>query len=440
MSDKTIHRIMAVDDEEGILKALKRLFKQLDIELVTFTSGHEALQYLKNNSVAVVISDQRMPEMTGIELLSKVRSCSPDCVRILLTGYTDIDTTIDAINRGALEYYMQKPWDDKMFLSKVKECLNMHGVLAENRRLSELTRIQNEKLKQMNENLEARVEEQTREIKERNQELHDSFMETIKSFSTMIEYRSKDVGSHSHRVAFLVRALLQESDIEYRKKQDMVIAAFLHDIGKICIPDKILQKKANYLTTADDELIRQHVIIGQSCVLNINGMEEVGLIIRHHHENFDGSGYPDRQSEMNIPLGSRLIRIANAFDHRAFVKGCPDSRLVNQAMAHLVKYSGTKFDPEFVKKFVELDIGKAFLVGESAKSILVEVDKLEPGMTVAQDVYTHSRIFLLPKGAKLSRGMIQRLTNINKYDPIEKGVYIHNPIKEEIEYEEYVSI
>jgi response regulator RpfG family c-di-GMP phosphodiesterase len=418
------HAVLAVDDEEGILKALTRMFRSIDIELSVATSGPEALKLLQGHKYSLIISDQRMPGMTGVEFLHLSRDVSPDSIRILLTGYADISATVEAINSGAVRYYFNKPWDDAFFLSRIEESLKLYELSANNKYLLELTKQQNKQLKIFNVTLEDRVSSQTREIKMQRDSILKSFMQTIKALSTMIDIRFKDIGSHSQRIAAFARQMLKGYNLGQKEYQDIIVAAFLHDIGKIGLPDKIISKQQVEMSKIDLEELRKHPILGQSCIFFVEGFEEIGKIIRHHHENYDGSGYPDGILENKIPFGSRIIRIADAFDKISFSKGYPSARSINDATAHLVQYSESYFDPVIVKRIIELDIAKQFIYGDKVESNLIKVFELEPGMIVASDIFTGSGMFLLPKGAKLSSGMIKRLIKIDKVDPIPIGVQV----------------
>lgn len=429
MTNKLKHTILAVDDEEGILKALKRLLRPLDVDVIVSQSGEEALKVLADNIVSIIISDQRMPKMTGVEFLTLSQKISPDSIRILLTGYSDINVTVDAINSGAVKYYFNKPWDDEQLLSRIKESLDMFKMTQENRRLTSLTQKQNKELKEFNNTLKQKVEKQTKAIRWQHDQLKRSYMETIQSFSTIIGLRNKGVGSHSERVASVVKVLMKNMDLSEKEFRDIVVAAFLHDIGKISLPDSILNKSERELTQADNNKIEQHPILGQSCMYAITGFEDVGLCIRHHHEDFSGGGYPDDLSHDDIPFGARAIRIADAFDHEAFKNGYPDDEAINNAMAYLMRYSGSKFDSELIKKFVERDIAKMFSDKGVAESNFMQLSNLREGMIVASDIYTKSGMFLLPKGAKLSKGMISRITKIDSVDKIQRGVEIYGEDK-----------
>ncbi len=427
MPNKFAHTVLTVDDEEGILKALRRLLSGADIDVLTASGGDEALKLLSNNKVSLIISDQRMPGMTGVELLHRAREISPDTPRILLTGYADIEATVEAINSGAIRYYLNKPWDDDLLLSRITESLETYRITVENRRLTKLTHQQNRQLRELNRSLEQRVAAQTQKIRAQHDELMKSFMETIKAFSTVIELRFKETGSHSRRVALLVKKFLKHFDLNDKEIQDIVVSAFLHDIGKLSMPDIIHKKNPEDYSRKEMDIAAPHPILGQSFVYAISGFEEIGMIIRHHHEDYDGNGYPDKLTEKAIPFGSRIIRIADAFDHKAYMGGYPDMKCLNDAVAYLVQHSGTKFDPLIIKKFIEHDIARAYFHQETSDSdvAVIKPMHLAQNMVIADDVYTRSGLFVIPRGAKLSSGMIKRIIKIDKCDCITSGIKIY---------------
>ncbi len=164
-------RVLFVDDEENVLKSLKRLFLDEDIEILTASSGKEGLDLLKGNEVSVIVSDQRMPEMTGVEFLEKTTRISPNSVRILLTGYADINAVVSAINKGGVYRYIAKPWNDSDLMIAVLNAAERYRLVKENRRLTELTKKQNEELKKWGAELELYVQQQTIDLTNQNKEL-----------------------------------------------------------------------------------------------------------------------------------------------------------------------------------------------------------------------------------------------------------------------------
>ncbi len=165
------HTVLCVDDEENILHSLKRLLRKEGYRILAATSGAEGLKILKKNDVHVVISDQRMPEMSGTEFLAKVRESYPDVIRIVLTGYTEVDSITASINKGHIYKFILKPWNDQNLKLEIKQGLEQYDLTQSNRRLSEKVLLQNEELKTVNENLEVLVTKRTLELEIQNQAL-----------------------------------------------------------------------------------------------------------------------------------------------------------------------------------------------------------------------------------------------------------------------------
>jgi len=165
------HTVLCVDDEENILHSLKRLLRKEGYRLLTATSGAEGLKILKENDVHLVISDQRMPEMSGTEFLAQVKENYPDVIRIVLTGYTEVDSITASINKGHIYKFILKPWNDQNLKLEVKQGLEQYDLMQSNKRLHEKVLQQNEELKQINENLEVLVKNRTMELEIQNQAL-----------------------------------------------------------------------------------------------------------------------------------------------------------------------------------------------------------------------------------------------------------------------------
>ena len=168
-------RVLFVDDEENILRSVKRLFMEESYEVLTANSGEEALELLKDGQdIGLIVSDQRMPGTQGVDLLKQASEISPDTLRIMLTGYTDINAAIDAINKGGAYQYITKPWKDDELIQIVRDAVYRYSLIRENKRLAEIVKRQNEELKQWNDQLQYRVQEQTIEIRETQKQLHQA--------------------------------------------------------------------------------------------------------------------------------------------------------------------------------------------------------------------------------------------------------------------------
>ena len=170
----TEHTILCVDDEENILNALKRLLRKEGYNLKTAKSGSEGLDILKVNDVHLVICDQRMPDMGGTEFLAKVKEDYPDIIRVILTGYTDIDAISESVNKGHIYKFLLKPWNDQNLKLEIRQCIEQYKLAQTNRRLQDKVIEQNKELRKINENLEAMVRERTKDLKIQNKALEIS--------------------------------------------------------------------------------------------------------------------------------------------------------------------------------------------------------------------------------------------------------------------------
>ncbi len=165
------HTILCVDDEKNILSSLKRLLRKEGYRLLTAPGGAEGLKLLEENSVHLVISDQRMPRMDGTQFLAKVKEGYPDAIRIILTGYTDVDSITESINKGHVYKFLLKPWNDQSLKLEIKQALEQYNLIQANKILHKKVLEQNEELKTMNENLEALVSERTKQLEIQNRAL-----------------------------------------------------------------------------------------------------------------------------------------------------------------------------------------------------------------------------------------------------------------------------
>ena len=196
-------KVIFIDDEPQILKAFVRLFRKDDIDLFTTTSPEEVCDLVQTETVALIVSDQRMPEMEGTKLLEHVRDLSPATIRIILTGYADKEAAIEAINQGSVYRFLTKPWNDDELRNEVKRAIDEYTLRQENRRLQELTLSQNEELRDLNQNLELKVKERTEKVTLLNQQLKQGFIGSIRAMAQLGEMHSSDLGEHAKRVTVI---------------------------------------------------------------------------------------------------------------------------------------------------------------------------------------------------------------------------------------------
>lgn len=425
-------QILTVDDEENILKSLRRLLTHEDYDVLTATSGEEGLKIIKENpAIALIISDQRMPGLTGAEFLEQTRKIAPDVTRIILTGYADITAAIDGINKGGAYRYITKPWDDKELVKVVNDAVLKHTLIKENERLTGIVKEQNEELQKWNSQLEYFVQEQTLEIqknnetlKKLNKDLTTNFRNTILAFSGLIELRDKKSGSHSKNVAKLSVKIATHLGMPEKDIQDIFYAGLLHDIGKIGIPDILVAKDPADMKADEKEIYERHPVRGQMIVDSIEGLRKAGTIIRHHHEWYNGNGFPDGLSGEKISLGARIISVADYID-RTIRKFTGDTA-IDFTLKKLEEQLGKQFARE-IFGVAELS-AKEFFRRDSAKTSLVELELppkyLEPGMVISRDLKSGTGILILSKGIELDRKNINALRRSHQLDPVKSSIFV----------------
>lgn len=436
MVDDTLDKmpsILCVDDEPSILSSLRRLFRTHGYHIFTAESGAAGLQLLESEPVDLIISDMRMPEMDGAQFLERVRERWPDTVRILLTGYSDIQSILDAINRGEIFRYITKPWDDNDIVLVVRHALERKALEQEKRRLEELAQRQNEELKELNASLERKVEERTAELKvahdslvSANDKLKTNFLTSIKVFSGMIEMRSEHLAGHSRRVADLARKIAIKMDQDSRDTQEIFISGLLHNIGKIAFSDELLSTPLNMMNGETLGIYRKHPIRGEQLLMPLENLRGAAKIIRSQQERFDGHGFPDGISGLVIPMGARILAIAS--DYYNLQIGIMIQRRLpaEEATAVILKSRGTRYDPVVLSAFESVITGKADNIEVALPETLVSTRQLLPGMTIARDLVTQDGVLLLSVEHVLNERLIQQILDFEASADAPIMVYVRS--------------
>jgi putative nucleotidyltransferase with HDIG domain len=305
--------ILLVDDEENILNALARLFLDRDdVRVLRAGNGEEALGIVRREPVAVVVSDNLMPGIRGVELLSRVRAISPDTVRVLLTGYADLPTAIEAINRGEVFRFHVKPWVDEEIVNTVEEGVRRYQVVRSLRQGDEAT---------------------------------------MRSIAQAIELKDPYTRGHCDRVASFALKIAEALRLTEGTRRSIRHGSWLHDCGKIGVPEAILNNPGK-LSAADFEVVKKHPGWGAEVGRQANLSEEVINIILYHHERFDGRGYPTGAKGTEIPIEARIVAVADVFDamstDRPYAKGYDRT----EAIRVMGVLGGASLDPELVDIFL----------------------------------------------------------------------------------------
>jgi response regulator RpfG family c-di-GMP phosphodiesterase len=413
-------RILLVDDEPNILTSLRRLLRAEGYALRAADGGAQALAMLDEEPADVIVSDMRMPHMSGAEFLKQARERWPGTVRILLTGYADMASTVAAVNEGGIHAYLNKPWDETQLLQTLRGAVERKRLTDERDALLELTARQNKELSFLNEGLEDAVRARTAELKQTaqflelsNKKLKETFLTTLRVFSNLAELRQKNLGGHGKRVADLARRIAAHLNLREQEINDITVAGLLHDIGKISWPDEMISKPLSVFTPEERWLAMKHPVVAETALMELESLRGGARIIRHHHEHFSGKGYPDGIAGLEIPIGARILAVANDYDGVQLGTITQRKRSAAEALGMIKDGSGTRYDPTIVTAFLEI-MGQAAPQQETGPEQPMEVSELQAGQRLARSLVSQDGVMLLNKGYVLDELLIKQLKKYNE--------------------------
>jgi response regulator RpfG family c-di-GMP phosphodiesterase len=314
------YKLLIVDDEIPNLRLLERLFSR-DFQCLTAASGPDAIRLLEQHDVAILITDQRMPGMTGIELLKRTARLRPHMVRILLTGYTEVEALVEAINSGLVYMYITKPWNnDDLKLRVSRACehyqnnKNRHALSDANQRL--LLRL--------------------KEVKGT----------VVSSLADMLRIRDKHAYAHAQRVRHYALMIASKVGLSEEQQEDLSVAALLHNLGRI---DVFRNGGASVRVSGVEQTISQaHAECEARLLHALPELANVAELVSCLSENFDGSGTPRGLTAEQIPLIGRILRLADEYDQMVLPKAAAPMTH-DEAMRFLSQRSGKQFDPMIVE-------------------------------------------------------------------------------------------
>ncbi len=331
-------RILIVDDEEAIREVVTTLLETQDYLCAAAGNGRLALEHLQKNSLDLVLSDMLMPEMDGLKLLEWLRAHDQDIPIIMVTAQHDVSTALDAIRRGAYDYILKPFEKDQLFLS-VRRALEHRRLLLENRNYQR--------------NLEDLVHQRTAQLSSTLDQLERSYDYTLEALGGALDLKDAETEGHCQRVTAFTISIAKAMKISPELVPTIARAAFLHDIGKMAIPDHILRKPGP-LTDEEREIMRRHCDIGYTVLARIPFLHDASEIVLAHQEFYDGTGYPRGLKGEEIPLGARIFAVADALDAMISDRPYRRARPIADARKEIQRCSGTQFDPAVVEVFLSL--------------------------------------------------------------------------------------
>jgi putative nucleotidyltransferase with HDIG domain len=333
--------ILIVDDEESIRRLLETSLEQRGYQTCLASSAHDALRELSSNSYDLVLSDLRMPAMSGLELLEAIGARHQDVGVLLLTGCNDVTLAVAAMQMGALDYVL-KPFRLDQIADAIRRALERHDrELLQKRHVSHLEEV---------------LRAQTLELRSTFEHLQDMSAAALEALVAALDVREHETQEHSKRVSEYSLHLARAMGVDPSLMLDIARGALLHDIGKIGISDNILLK-AGRLTPAEWDEMRKHPGVGHWIVGGLQVLRESAEIVLAHQEKFDGSGYPRGLRGEEIPLGARIFSVVDCYDAITSDRPYRKARDYAAARDEIVRCSGTQFDPRIVEYFLLIPPG-----------------------------------------------------------------------------------
>ena len=314
------YKILIVDDEEDNLALLYRTLRS-KYNITKASSAIEALEILKHEQFDCILSDHKMPLMDGVEFLKRVYDIQPKTMRLLVTAYSDVKILIDAINYAKIYRYIKKPYSPDELLMIVENALETYQLKIDNENLI--------------------------------QDLKELFSGTVKSIIEALDAKDSFTLGRSRRVAFYALKIVNKMALTPTEASKIELAGLLHDIGMIGVAEEILNKTQK-LTEEEYDKIKMHVQYSVKILKDIKQLYEITEIIKYHHEYYNGCGYPYGLKGEQIPLGSRIISIADAYDSMVSNRAYRKSLSSEEAVEILKQGAGKQFDPNLVQIFISV--------------------------------------------------------------------------------------
>jgi len=366
----SLANVLIVDDEIGPRESLRMILKP-HYNIFTAENGYSAIQMLQQTEIDVVTLDIRMPGMSGIDTLKEIRLLDPDAMVIIITGYGTLKSAIEAIRYGVFDY-IPKPFN-------VPEIMCIIEKSVQRRKLN--LKIKNMLLQGSDPSGRQDVPMDSdllfpKEMKgftdfgngEGGPSENQNCLEFSKVLAFTLEEKDPYTSGHSERVCYYSDFITKRLTLNPKDRNEIRIASYLHDIGKIGISNRFINKKGA-LSSTEWAIIKQHTKKSIELLIPLNLSPNILSYVHHHHERFDGTGYPDGLSEDKIPLGARIIAIADAYDSMTSDRPYRKPLSNGEAKSELLKYAGKQFDSQLVSIFLDIlkEMEEVFLVKDHVR-------------------------------------------------------------------------
>src|SRR6184192_4202714 len=327
-------RILIVDDEDSIREVVSSMLSSSGFVCTQAQSGREALALLQSGEeFELMLSDMMMPVMDGEALLAATKERFPDIPVVMVTAMHDISIALNAIRNGAYDYLL-KPFEREQLLATVRRAMENRQLKMENREYQT--------------NLEALVTAKTEQLRQAVSTLEKSYDITLEALGNALDLKDAETEGHSKRVTAYTIAIARAMGLSSDQIRVIARGAFLHDIGKMAIPDAILLKPSA-LDPDEVAIMREHCYRGYQILRRIPFLTEAAEIVYAHQEKYDGTGYPRGLKAEEIPLGARIFSVADTLDAITSDRPYRPAQTLDAARKEILRCQETQFDPEVVK-------------------------------------------------------------------------------------------
>jgi putative nucleotidyltransferase with HDIG domain len=331
-------RVLVVDDEAPVRSMIGATLQRQGYDVQLAISGSQAVEMLGQGPFDLVLTDIVMQDGNGIALLERIHVDQPQLPVVMVSAIHDISVAIDSMRRGAYDYLL-KPFEREHLVATVQRALDHRQALQDSHNYQQ--------------NLEQVVRARTEMLRQAMKDLEHSYDVTLEALGDALDLKDSETEGHSKRVTAYTIALARAMGISPVDIKIIARGAFLHDIGKMAIPDEILRKPGK-LTSEEEEIMRDHCTRGYHILRKIPFLSEAAAIVYTHQEHFDGNGYPSRLRGNEIPIGARIFAVADAMDAITSDRPYRKARSFDEARQEILRCSGTQFDPNVVEVFLKI--------------------------------------------------------------------------------------